>query len=167
MEVEKSRPKPAENWGLYLEPGSPPLISFSSTHTHTHTCRLRSNAKARWHRQTTAATGSLVKKSGAGAGVLKDGPLSLCTLYSTCPPGLSSSPAPDSCLPLRVGPSRHFPHGVLSNYFSPWGFSPFSQSPSSGLHESLALIMKGYKLVSLRIRLCLSLNLHTDLCSCY
>lgn len=48
-----------------------------------------------------------------GGGGLKDSPLSLWPLYSTYQAGLPSTPTWDSCQPLRIEFSHHYPHRAL------------------------------------------------------
>lgn len=107
---QKSRPMPWKNSDFYLKPNSP-LLNITPSNTHTET--LRCNAKAWWHRQTIREWDYHEREAhyskGPGGGGLKDSPLSFA--YSIPPASLDCHlhPTLDSCQPLRIMLSHHFP----------------------------------------------------------
>lgn len=89
VEVEKSKPVPSKNPGLYLEPSSLRLELDTLKYTHTQTQSLRSNTKAWWHERE----GLLWHRNLEGA--LQDGPL---RPSHSIPPASLDCPLP----PLQV-----------------------------------------------------------------
>lgn len=130
-------------------------FKYTRTEVKVQHKNLMTQADNRW-------TGSsLQQRSQAGEGSKTVSPLSLCPLYSTCQPGLPSTPTQDACQPLRIELSHHFPHRVLpkpkttvslpsnpitwSTWISPFSKESINQTPSGSdlaSHRTLLLIYR-------------------------